>query len=187
MSRRVERAVTAPGEPARLPAAGRTCGAEAGPAWCEHEVFARGLCRPHYRRVAKGLALDPDDGHQVGVTPSGHGTWGVLDVDLDGRLTCHECGRTYVALGVHVAQIHDGTRAYRLAHGIAMSTPLATPALSARLAQATATNGGSQRIAATRRPLDALTHIDPELLARGQRIAGRHHPRREDPAAVTLS
>lgn len=135
MARRVERGVSRPGEPKRMPAAGRVCGQVAGPEWCERDVLARGLCRPHYRRAAKGLPLDPDDGRLVGVTPSGHGVWGVLE-EREDRLRCHECGGWYVALGVHAGMVHDGAHAYRLAHGLLMSTSLNAPPLRERLSRA---------------------------------------------------
>ena len=30
------------------------------------------------------------------------GRWGVVEVEVDGRLVCHECGQAFEALGVHV-------------------------------------------------------------------------------------
>jgi len=140
-------------------------------------VYARGLCRLHYHRAAHGQALDPDDGHQVGITASGYGTWGVLDVGDDGRLMCHECGRTYVALGVHVGMVHCDVRAYRLEHGLTMSTSLAARELSERLADAATKNGGAARLAPSRRTFTALAQPDPALVARGLRIGGRSRPR----------
>lgn len=169
MGRRPERGVTRPGEPARMPAAGRVCGQEHGPSWCQDAVFARGMCRRHYRRVAKGLPADTNGGRQVGVTPSGRGIWGVLTTAADGRLLCHECGRWYVALGVHIGMVHGSVREYRLTHGLLMSQPLAATGLSTRLAAATRGNGGTERIAAHRRT-DIADRIDPALARRGQRL-----------------
>lgn len=166
--RRPERGVTRAGELTRMPAAGRVCGQTAGPDWCEEPVWARGLCRRHYRRAARGLVLDPDDGRQVGVTPSGHGLWGVL-TESGGRLLCHECGRWYVALGVHVGMRHGSVRDYRLTHGLTMSTPLAAPALSQRLAQAATDTGAARRLEPARSP-DTLRLADPDTIDRGRRL-----------------
>lgn len=157
-----------------MPAAGRTCGHDAGPTWCTDPVLARGLCRRHYRRAAKGLPLDPDDGRQVGTTPSGHGVWGVLTTDGE-RLLCHECGAWFQALGVHVGMVHDGARAYRLAHGLTLATPLTGPELhAARSARARAT--GLERQVADRRSPHTLALADPEMIDRGLRLAGRRGP-----------
>lgn len=54
----------------------------------------------------------------------GHGQYGYLD-EVDGRLLCHECGRTYLHLGTHAAGAHDLTaEQYRIAHGLALTEPL---------------------------------------------------------------
>jgi len=175
MTRRPERAVTRLGEPARMPAQGRICGQEAGPEWCQDPVFSRGLCRPHYRRVSRGQDLDPDQGRHIGVTPSGHGVWGVVDVDDTGRLRCHDCGRAFVALGVHVGMIHGSVRDYRLRHGLPMVVSLASERLRAALADAAARPESLARLAVARRPVEALAGADPAMRDRGQRVGGRHH------------
>lgn len=168
MPRRRERGITRPGEPARVPAKGRICGQEAGPQWCDEPCFSRGLCRRHYRRAAKGLPLDPDDGHQVGVTPSGHGIWGVVDEDAGGRLVCHDCGRAYLALGVHIGMTHGSVRDYRLRHGLTMSTSLAAEPLRRRYAETARIDG----LIEARRP-EHLAAADPEIIARGIRLRRR--------------
>ncbi|MDQ1246591.1 MAG: hypothetical protein QG597_959 [Actinomycetota bacterium] len=171
MSRRPERAVTRPGEPARMPAVGRVCGQEAGPASCTADVLARGLCRSHYRRLARGGTLDPDE-PAIG-SPAGHGRWGIIDPDpVDpGRLICHICGRSYVALGVHIGMVHDdGVRAYRLAHGLPMSASLAAPQLAARLAEAA--QDAVDRLVDVRRS-DHLADVPQDIIARGRRLTRR--------------
>jgi hypothetical protein len=48
----------------------------------------------------------------------GHGRYGVLDEDADGLL-CHECGRRFAHLGLHVYKAHGLTaKVYRTAHGL---------------------------------------------------------------------
>lgn len=48
----------------------------------------------------------------------GHGRYGVLDEDAEGLL-CHECGRRFTHLGLHVYKAHGMTaREYRAAHGL---------------------------------------------------------------------
>src|SRR5690606_8832205 len=54
---------------------------------------------------------------QVG-DEDGHGWYGVLDEDADGLL-CHECGRRFAHLGLHVYKAHGLTaKEYRAAHGL---------------------------------------------------------------------
>lgn len=54
---------------------------------------------------------------QVGDT-DGHGRYAVLDDGPDGLL-CHECGRRFTHLGLHVFKAHGMTAAaYRQAHGL---------------------------------------------------------------------
>ena len=165
MTRLPERGVTQDGEPARMPAAGRVCGDGPGPGWCEVAVFARGLCKPHYRRAAKGLELDPDGGKQVGITPSGRGVWGVLETDGE-RLMCHEGGRWFVALGVHVGMQHSGVARYRLAHGLLMRASLNAAPLRDRLAEVVPRD----RLDGHRDP-DAARALTPQdRLDRGRRL-----------------
>lgn len=170
MARRPERGITRRGEPARMPAAGRVCGQEAGPQWCQAGVFSRGLCRPHYRRAARGLPLDPDDGHTVGVTPSGHGTWGAIATDDQGRLLCHDCGRWYINLAVHIGMTHrGGTRTYRLTHGLLMSTPLVAADLSETQRRHAIDQHAVTRLEPHRTP-DSLAEADPTITSRGIRL-----------------
>lgn len=175
MARRVERGVTREGEPARMPAAGRVCGKGAGPDWCPDPVFSRGMCRRHYRRAAKGLPLDPDEGRVVGITPSGHGVWGVL-TERGGRVRCHECGRWLIALSVHVGMVHDGTRAYRLAHGLPLSVTLDASALHETRSEHAIDADIVAQITDARSP-ETLTLADQDLATRGNRLARARRPR----------
>ncbi len=170
MMQHAERGITQPGEPVRMSRIGKVCGQEHGPAWCEVEVFSRGLCRKHYRQRARGAEEDRDDTPQVGVTPSGHGLWGHLTIE-NGRLVCHECGRSYLALGVHVGMVHDGgIRAYRLTHGLTMSTPLVVTELGDRLAEAAVSNGGGDRIREASRRAEVLPSAGDPMILRGTRL-----------------
>lgn len=149
-----------------MPAAGKICGAQAGPASCTEPVLARGLCQRHYRRASRDEPLDPEHGAVIGATPSGHGVWGVL-TEEDGRLLCHECGRWYVALGIHVAAAHAGVRAYRLAHGLLMSTSLIASGLRETRSRWGHDLDSIRRVEERRTP---YTPLDPEMVARGRRL-----------------
>lgn len=151
-----------------MPAAGRICGESAGPVWCTDAVFSRGLCRRHYRRAAKRMPLDPDDGRQVGVTASGYGTWGTVTVE-DERLLCHECGGWYRSLAVHIGMVHEGVRAYRLAHGLLMSTPLVAPDISETTRARARDRRIVSRLEDARSPA-TLAVQDPEMIVRGVRL-----------------
>lgn len=152
-----------------MPAAGLVCGQEKGPEWCTDAVRARGMCRRHYRRLARGLPLDPDDGRQVGVTPSGHGTWGVL-TEENGRVLCHECGRRYAALGKHVADMHDGGRAYRLEHGLPLSLSLSSADLREQNRARALERNLVQFIEDVRTP-ETLAAVDDQVITRGRRLS----------------
>lgn len=164
MTRRPERGITQPGEPKRMPAKGHTCTV----AGCGQPAFSRGMCRRHYRRAAKGLPVtSPDDGKQVGVTPSGKSLWGVVERDGD-RLICHECGRSYIALAVHIGQVHGSVKDYKLTHGLLMSQSL----LADDLREHKRPQGDAARLAEVRSP-ETLKDADPELITRGIRLRRR--------------
>lgn len=66
----------------------------------------------------------------------GHGRYGVLDADEEGRLICHECGRSWLHLGTHVRQAHGLMPAeYRDSHGLGVSTSLVSSGLADRMRQ----------------------------------------------------
>jgi hypothetical protein len=157
-----------------MPAAGKICGQEIGPDACEEPVFSRGMCRRHYRRTARGAALEPP-GPALG-SPSGHGRYGLIDPDGE-RIVCHECGRSYIALGVHVAMRHGlAAGDYRTRHGLTRGVSLAAPALAQRLAEAALDNGGPTRLAEARSP-DTLV-ADQATITRGINLAAaRRRPR----------
>ena len=67
--------------------------------------------------------------------PDGYGRDAILDVDDDGRLICHECGRGFNQLATHVRLVHHTSAAqYRLAHGLGSTTRLVSGATSQKLA-----------------------------------------------------
>ncbi len=107
----------------------------------------------------------------VGLSPSGHGIWGVL-TEADDRLLCHECGRWYAALGVHVGMVHDGARAYRLAHGLPLHTPLTATALHEARSQRALSSGLVQQVE-QHRSADTLALADPAMAGRGHRLRRR--------------
>lgn len=95
---------------------------------CQDEV-ARGkrLCLAHQRRLDQGGGL-PTAGELSLGDPSGHGLFGVVDRSDTGVL-CHECGKRFVNLGVHLQRTHqiDGI-VYRRRHGIRAKESLAMTA-----------------------------------------------------------
>lgn len=69
--------------------------------------------------------------------PDGHGRHGILGVDDDGLLVCHECGRPWKHLGTHVRQAHGIMPAdYRAAHGLGASTRLVAAVVSEQMRRA---------------------------------------------------
>lgn len=162
--RRREHGISKPGEPKRMRAKGLTCSVEG----CDGACFARGMCRRHYRRAALGLPVeDVDDGQIVGVSRSGKSVWGVVEQDGD-RLICHECGRSYINLSVHIAMAHDmSVRDYRLAHGLTMRQRLVSEPLQERKREIGMTV--AHNLVDVRTP-DTLRLADQRIITRGRRL-----------------
>lgn len=77
--------------------------------------------------------VSPGPAAQVG-RPDGHGHFGVLDEDEDGLL-CHECGRRFVHLGLHVFKSHGmQAQSYKIEHGLRRSKGLVASAVREKLA-----------------------------------------------------
>lgn len=77
----------------------------------------------------------------VYLAPDGHGRYGILDYDQDGRVLCHECGRTWDHLATHLRGAHAITAdAYRLTHGLAPGQALVGEGTRVRMAQRWAAN-----------------------------------------------
>lgn len=75
----------------------------------------------------------------------GFGAFGVLDESSDGLL-CHECGRRFVHLGLHVTKAHGvSAGAYRQAHGLG-GRGLVSQQTRAKIAE-------NARVGLSRRPL----------------------------------
>lgn len=89
----------------------------------------------------------------------GHGRYGHLDTTSGGKVICHECGKSYTALGSHVSRMHDMTvDEYRRAHGLARSMSLASADYHARMSKISRERIGSEewkRFEAARDPIAA--------------------------------
>ncbi|WP_130865859.1 MucR family transcriptional regulator [Acidipropionibacterium timonense] len=96
-----------------------------------------------------------------------HGRYGILDTDDDGRLICHECGRTYDHLATHVAQAHGMTGAvYRDRHGLSTGTPLVSRTVRGRMSTAWQTHRDAH--------LEVLAeHRDPDRARASSTAGGR--------------
>lgn len=102
---------------------------------CSEQALASGrLCRRHQQRLDRGEGLPRRDEPVLG-DPSGHGRYGVLDVDEYGVL-CHECGHRFASLGIHAYRTHSiSATEYRDRHGVEGSLALpkgSTPRRRAR-------------------------------------------------------
>lgn len=144
---------------------------------CGRDAVARGLCMMHYKRHRAGRDLAEPS---VGST-SGHGRYGVLDVD-GGRVLCHECGRWMRSVGAHVGRAHEMTaREYKITHGLPLGTALVAPDLSelhSRNAVGRVGGAGWARLEARRDPAAAAASRDEDALRK------RGPDRRPSPAAV---
>lgn len=113
--------------------------------------------------------------------PDGHGQYGVLDEDADGLL-CHECGRRFTHLGLHVWKGHGVTAAeYRNDHGLARTRGLVASSTRETIRDnARRTFVGKSRFLANRDPmaasearLTAKIGMSPEGLAASRSTPGR--------------
>ena len=68
-------------------------------------------------------------------TQDGYGHFAVLDTGNDGRLICHECGKSYDQLATHVRLAHGITAdEYRRTHGLGRTTRLVSASSSETMA-----------------------------------------------------
>lgn len=99
---------------------------------CDRPIVARRLCTRHYQAVRRGdtVALEEASPTTPGTrpayaSPDGHGRYGILDHDDEGRVLCHDCGLWWSHLSTHVRYSHGTTAAaYRSAHGLSPGLPL---------------------------------------------------------------
>lgn len=85
---------------------------------CRDDALPDGqLCEAHQRRLDRGGGL-PVFGEPVPGDPSGHGQYGLHDVDELG-VACHECGARVASLGLHIRRSHDMSAGeYQRTHGL---------------------------------------------------------------------
>ncbi len=102
--------------------------------------------------------------------PDGHGRYGILDRDEQGRVLCHECGRWWQHLATHLAGTH-GIRAadYRERHGLSPGTALVGARTQAAMREAWETHR-ALHVAA----LDE--HRDPDRARGGMTRGGQWAP-----------
>lgn len=124
--------------------------------------------------------------------PDGHGRFGILDRDEEGRALCHECGGTYEHLATHARGAHGLLAAdYRRRHGLSSGTALVGDSTRQAMRQAWERNADQHTAdLAAHRNTDtaraAMTNRGqwaPELVA--GRIA-RGHARRVDLTAAQV-
>lgn len=149
---------------------------------CDRVAVAKGLCLRCYKRVRRGRPLPSEEPARG--SPSGLGVYGVLDDDGD-TVLCHECGRRVRALGPHLQRSHPDmdARAYRLAHGLPMTLPLVSAAVSAAQSVRSRARVGSpgwRRLEAARDPEAAAAARDAEVMVRAavMRATDRGRPPR---------
>lgn len=88
--------------------------------------------------------------------PDGHGQYGMISHDDQGKVICHDCGNSFNQLATHVRLAHDTQPAeYRETHGIGATTRMVSTETSAKLQAGWARNEEAH--------LEALnTYRDPE-------------------------
>lgn len=76
----------------------------------------------HYSRQRRGVPLE--DAHPEVGSPSGLGSYGLLDDDGQ-TVACHECGHRARSLGNHIRVAHGmSAREYKLRHGLPLTRGL---------------------------------------------------------------
>lgn len=100
----------------------------------------------------------------------GHGRFGIVDRDDEGRVVCHECGRSWEHLAPHVWQAHGlRVEAYRERHGLSTGTRLVGEETRARMRAGWQRHEG-QHLA------DLAAHRDPDAARAGNRPGSRWRP-----------
>lgn len=70
----------------------------------------------------------------------GYGRYGALDIE-DGKLVCHECGKTYQQLATHAFGAHGiSADQYREKHGLGRTTRLVAPSFRQKMSNAWESN-----------------------------------------------
>ena len=69
---------------------------------CTRNAWARNMCLLHYRRARGARAEVTTNAGK----PVGAGFYGRIEEDAEGKLICHECGKSYHSLGAHVIRAH---------------------------------------------------------------------------------
>lgn len=125
---------------------------------CKRPAVSRGLCLMHYKRARSGR---PKQEHMVG-DPIGAGQWGILNENEEG-IACHECGRRFHGLGIHVYTAHGITAAeYRDAYGLPRGTPLASKRTRETYSQRALENDSTRLLDQYRDPVKASRSRGPD-------------------------
>lgn len=110
----------------------------------------------------------------------GHGLYGILTRDDEGRVICHECGRACEQLATHLRYSHGMSAAlYREVHGLSTGTKLLGTATLAKLSESwrrheaehLARLDATRDVDAARSRNTAAAQWRPELIARRREAA----------------
>jgi len=106
-------------------------------AGCERAPDAtREMCWPHYQARRRQRLREEARARPAYGSVDGHGRYGMLERDDDGRVICHECGRALEHLATHV-RVHGVTASeYRERHGLAPGLALVGETTRARMSAA---------------------------------------------------
>lgn len=69
---------------------------------CTRDAWAHNMCLMHYKR-ARGAHADVATNAGK---PVGAGVYGRIEEDSEGKLICHECGKSYHSLAAHINRAH---------------------------------------------------------------------------------
>lgn len=137
---------------------------------CDRDAASHGLCLRHYKAARSKHAAEPAP--RTG-QPVGAGVYGRLSEDEEGRLICHECGKSYLSLAAHVYLAHGMTAAeYRDTYELPRSTKLAAASVRERIGRSSARPENLARLARARDPqaaADARTDDTFKAVSRTQR------------------
>lgn len=141
---------------------------------CTRDVWAHNMCLMHYRR-ARGAHADVTTNAGK---PVGAGFYGRIEEDAEGKLICHECGKSYHSLGAHIKLAHAmSADEYRERYELPRSLALVSPSLKKRRSEMAKTPERIAQLARVRNPQAASAARDADSFRSMSRSSRIRHAR----------
>lgn len=137
---------------------------------CTRDAWAHNMCLMHYKR-ARGAHADVTTNAGK---PVGAGVYGRIEEDSEGKLICHECGKSYHSLAAHINRAHAmSADEYRERYEIPRTFALLSSSLKERQREMSKTPERIAQLARVRNPQAAASARDADsfrAISRSNRV-----------------